>query len=1081
MVLSAQFYNGSDQQFGKNRIQYRGFLWQYMKFDQYSIYFYEGGQDLAEYTARSTPAIIQEIEDALDFVIQQDIIIVVYKTQSDFKQSNVGNDTNEEANIGGSTPLQSNKLFVYFEGDYEKFLTNIRRGIAEIAVNQLMLGQNWRESLRNSTLMNLPDWYIDGIVSYLSGEWSPEMESIVREGILSERFRKFNRLTGTEARYAGQYMWRYIAEVYGKNVIPNILYMARMSRNIDNGFLFVLGTSLKNLSQEFITYHQEQYRVQSHNKHEVPWDPLKIKAKKNRSYSQFKLSRDGKYAIYSSNILGQYRVFLYDIERGKRKRIHKAEHKLERIIDRSYPVLAWHPSSKAFSYVVERRGQLVMYNYDIDSRKKTGRQIFQLEKVIDMAYASDGRRMVFSGVKNGQSDLYLYYAVGNRQEQLTNDVYDDLNPRFVNDDKGIIFSSNRPDDTLRTRVPFNYFPPQKDIFVFDLENKKKPLTRITNTPKVNEIMPSQIDSARYVFLAESETRMYHRQTAVRDSAIASIDTTIHYRFFSRIEPLPKFDVNTIEYEVDHRTGKYTKLMYHDGGYKFYVGDVAEEKEALRAARYEQPAGTETESRLWTPEDLANIPEVDAVRFDEPPPRKRIDISDYQFITEDKDEIVFEKKVIDVGETKKPDATKSPVAEEKALSLPTPRNYNLNFASDHVVTQLNNNNLTEFYQPFTSPQNIYPGFSPLLRIGISDLFEDYKIVGGFRTAFNLRNSDLMLSFQNYKKRLDKEIFIFRQGNRLFGTFTVLDIQTYFAGTRLSYPINEVLRVEGTVSYRQDRFSALSTDIFELETASRYEHQLGFKAALVFDNTLNLGLNLRRGWRFKIWGELYQTVGDFQNVWASFSQPWTIPPQSDFLLLGGDFRHYQRIHRSIIWANRLAASSAIGGRKLVYYLGGVDNWLFRKVDNSTDISPNQNYRFQALASPMRGFWNNARNGNSFAVFSSELRFPIFKYFANAPIKSDFLENFQIVGFGDIGSAWTGLHPYSEDNEFNQQEITTGGGSVSVIIRNNREPIIWGYGVGVRTRILGYFVRADWAWGVDDGVVQPSVFYLSLNLDF
>jgi hypothetical protein len=27
----------------------------------------------------------------------------------------------------------------------------------------------------------------------------------------------------------------------------------------------------------------------------------------------------------------------------------------------------------------------------------------------------------------------------------------------------------------------------------------------------------------------------------------------------------------------------------------------------------------------------------------------------------------------------------------------------------------------------------------------------------------------------------------------------------------------------------------------------------------------------------------------------------------------------------------------------------------------------------------------------------------------------------------------------------------------------------------------VRADWAWGVDDGRVLDRVFYLSLNMDF
>ena len=100
-------------------------------------------------------------------------------------------------------------------------------------------------------------------------------------------------------------------------------------------------------------------------------------------------------------------------------------------------------------------------------------------------------------------------------------------------------------------------------------------------------------------------------------------------------------------------------------------------------------------------------------------------------------------------------------------------------------------------------------------------------------------------------------------------------------------------------------------------------------------------------------------------------------------------------------------------------------------------------------------------------------------NKPLKSDFIENFQIVGFSDVGSAWTGLNPYSPENEFNNQVVEQG--PVTLTIQNNREPIIYGYGFGLRSRLLGYFVRADWAWGVDDQQVLPRVFYLSLSLDF
>ena len=85
---------------------------------------------------------------------------------------------------------------------------------------------------------------------------------------------------------------------------------------------------------------------------------------------------------------------------------------------------------------------------------------------------------------------------------------------------------------------------------------------------------------------------------------------------------------------------------------------------------------------------------------------------------------------------------------------------------------------------------------------------------------------------------------------------------------------------------------------------------------------------------------------------------------------------------------------------------------------------------------------------------------------------------MAFGDAGTAWTGPDPYSEENSFNSQTIIRN--PLTITIKNQREPIVYGYGFGLRTRLLGYFVRADWAWGVDDGVVLPNVFHFSLSLD-
>ena len=130
-------------------------------------------------------------------------------------------------------------------------------------------------------------------------------------------------------------------------------------------------------------------------------------------------------------------------------------------------------------------------------------------------------------------------------------------------------------------------------------------------------------------------------------------------------------------------------------------------------------------------------------------------------------------------------------------------------------------------------------------------------------------------------------------------------------------------------------------------------------------------------------------------------------------------------------------------------------------------------------MRGFYQNARNGNSFAVLNNELRFSVVKYFSKKPIKSDFLENLMFIGFGDIGTAWTGTNPYDSKNSFNTTVVA--GANYKIIIQNQKEPIAYGYGYGVRSKIFGYYIRFDMAWGIDDRIRLKPIKYISLSLDF
>ena len=92
---------------------------------------------------------------------------------------------------------------------------------------------------------------------------------------------------------------------------------------------------------------------------------------------------------------------------------------------------------------------------------------------------------------------------------------------------------------------------------------------------------------------------------------------------------------------------------------------------------------------------------------------------------------------------------------------------------------------------------------------------------------------------------------------------------------------------------------------------------------------------------VWIQYYQTINrDTKNLFV----------------VGFDYRNYTRIHRNLIWANRIAGSSSFGQNKLIYFMGGVDNWILAKYDYETPIDYEQNYRYQTLATNMRGFKQN-----------------------------------------------------------------------------------------------------------------------------
>ncbi|MCK4747261.1 MAG: hypothetical protein KAT15_09505 [Bacteroidales bacterium] len=181
--LTAQFYNGMQMNFGKNRVQYNNRYWKFYRFERFDVYSYENGTDLSLYVADFVEKELELIERFFDYDIERRLIFLTYNKMSDFRQSNIGLVSEaEEYNIGGTTQIIQNKVFLYFNGDHVDFERQIRAAIAEVLLTEMMYGNGLRDNLTNTTIVNLPEWYLEGLISFVSNPWDYDLENRVKDG-----------------------------------------------------------------------------------------------------------------------------------------------------------------------------------------------------------------------------------------------------------------------------------------------------------------------------------------------------------------------------------------------------------------------------------------------------------------------------------------------------------------------------------------------------------------------------------------------------------------------------------------------------------------------------------------------------------------------------------------------------------------------------------------------------------------------------------------------------------------------------------------------------------------------------------
>src|SRR6266498_1566144 len=363
--------------FGKNKVKYDNFAWRVYKSPHFEVYYYpEFEQHLARLVSYLESAYLK-LSTGLKHELSHPVPAILYKTHSEFEQTNLYPSFVPEGVLAFAEPLRG-RLVLPIDEAPDKLMGLIQHEMTHVFAFDLIP--------RTLVQRDIPLWIDEGLADYFRGMWDDLDLMMIRDAAITEQVPKlskaqFEAFSGRLVYNMGHAAFEFMESRYGKEGIRQFLYTLRKG---------ILGGSTEDIyKQAFRTTPEEFDQVINHL---APGFP--------KEYENFSFSE--------SFVAGRS--------------------------------LAFDPRGDAVAFFARvNKGRTLFLVSVLDGRILKSIPI-HLDLPQGPCLLPDGRRLLFSGLREGVSDIYVLDLETGHLQNLTKDEYADADPQISPDGRLVVYT-----------------------------------------------------------------------------------------------------------------------------------------------------------------------------------------------------------------------------------------------------------------------------------------------------------------------------------------------------------------------------------------------------------------------------------------------------------------------------------------------------------------------------------------------------------------------------------------------------------------------------------------------------------------